>query len=409
MASKLDKNSAGDLIVPARYLGKLKGVELDSLRVSHLYEDVLICGHMLPGQRGRPLFYGDLRLFHVAELVALVSSMKKDGSLAMLVPHARKTIHFVNGEIVSASSTVEDDRLGEVFWRRGVLSLEQLAEVHDLVGPGKKLGTILLDKGWINSRQLYEGIKQQILEIVFSTFYFKKGEFLFIEGAAKLPGKVRLDMTTREIIMEGIRRAEELIKLEERFPGQSMVPLKRPVKVDVELDEHQKQVYKLVDGKSSVEKLVTESHLGEFEAMKALTALRQLGLIDMPKQHPEENEESGALPEVLENYAKQIRLIHQMLKVEKPGTEIRIESSLDNPAENLEELFASVKIDTDGRLDVETLYKNANKANCEDPRQLALEAIRGLYDFAVFQAAEILEEETCERMMKKLRRMRKKL
>ncbi len=188
-----------------------------------------------------------------------------------------------------------------------------------------------------------------------------------------------------------------------------MVPLKRPVKVDVELDEHQKQVYKLVDGKSSVEKLVTESHLGEFEAMKALTALRQLGLIDMPKQHPEENEESGALPEVLENYAKQIRLIHQMLKVEKPGTEIRIESSLDNPAENLEELFASVKIDTDGRLDVETLYKNANKANCEDPRQLALEAIRGLYDFAVFQAAEILEEETCERMMKKLRRMRKKL
>ena len=60
------------------------------------------------------------------------------------VDDAKKTAVFSRGEIVSASSTVEDDRLGEVLWRRGMISLDQLSEVQ----PGDILVAATTSPSW---------------------------------------------------------------------------------------------------------------------------------------------------------------------------------------------------------------------------------------------------------------------
>ena len=162
MSGNLTVTPEGDLVIPADRLGKLKGVQPESLRIASLFDDLLVCGQPQPGDRPSALMYGDLRLFHVGELMALISSMRRDGYLSLFIPHARKTVYFSGGEIVYATSTVEDDRLGEILWRRGFLDLEQLYEVHDLVTPQKKLGAILVERKLITPRQLYEGIKEQV-------------------------------------------------------------------------------------------------------------------------------------------------------------------------------------------------------------------------------------------------------
>jgi hypothetical protein len=409
MSGKLTTTPEGDLVIPAEKLGKLKGVPPESMRIASLYDDLLVCGQPQPGSRPSALMYGDLRLFHVGELMALISSMRRDGYMSLFIPHARKTVYFSGGEIVYATSTVEDDRLGEILWRRGFLNLEQLYEVHDLVTPQKKLGAILVERKLITPRQLYEGIKEQVQEIVYSTFHFRLGEFLFVEGKVPVKGRVRLDAGTREVIMEGIHRMEEMTRLEELFPDRGMLVVPRPVMVDAKLGEPERHVHRLIDGRKPVEVIIAESHLGEYEALKAMAKLRRVGLVDVREQAVEEMHEESPLPSVVRAYTRMLRYIHQTLKAEEPGGEARIESYLGSPAPKYIKIFSNVGFDADGHLDMDTLFRNAREAGPDDSRNVAMGALRSLYDYAVFQAMDVLDDEACDQMMEKLQKMRSKL
>jgi hypothetical protein len=409
MSDDLTITTEGDLVIPAERLGKLRGLPPESIRIVRLYDDLLVCGQPHPGERQSPLFYGDLRLFHVGELMALIASMRRDGRLSLFVPYAQKTVYFSGGEIVYATSTVEDDRLGEILWRRGFLTLEQLYEVHDLVTLQKKLGAILVERKLITPRQLYEGIKEQVLEIVYSAFHFHKGEFLFVDGKVPVKGRVRLDAGTKEVIMEGIHRMEEMTRLEEFFPDRGMLVVLRPVVVDARLGEPEKHVHKLIDGKKTVEAIIAESHLGEYEALKAMAKLRRVGIVDVREQAVDEMHAESPLPTVMQAYSRMLRYIHQTLKAEDPGGELRLEGYLGSPAPKHIKVFLNVGFDSNGRLDTDTLFRNAREASPDDPRGAAMEALRGLYDYAVFQAMDVLDDEACDHMMAKLQKMRSRL
>ena len=403
----LSFTATGDLIIPGDRLGSFKGAASDALRLQELGEDLLVSMRQQPGLRSRPLLYGDLRLFHVAELMALISSMRRDGALTLLVPHAKKTLTFASGEVVYAASNVEDDRLGEALWRLGLLSLEQLSDVHDLVTPRKKLGAVLVEKGMLTPRQLYAGIQHQVQEIVYSTFHFRSGEFLFQEGGAKVLGAVRLELSTREILMEGVRRVEEMTRLEELFPDRGAVPVPRPIQLDVKLGEAERFVRKLVDGRKDVSQIVIESRLGELEGLRALAHLRRLGLIEVrPGAQPQAP--AIPIPEVLEHWARILRVLHQTLKAERPEYVKRLEAYLGAPSPKHREVFRGVGFDNDGRLDMETLLRNAKALNSDNPRDLALDAVSGFFDYALFQALDVLDPEASEALNQRITALRQK-
>ena len=397
MGSKLTRNSDGDLVIPSSAQGKLGELAPEAIALTKLYNDLLLSAQPKPGMRKRPLLYGDLRLFNVGEIIALIASMKRDGSLTLLVPDARKTVYFTAGEIIYASSNVEDDRLGEVLWRHGLLQLDQLTEVHDLVTPEKKLGAVLVEHKMITPRQLYDGIKAQVLDIVYSTFHFTQGEFLFVEGKVRLKGAVRLEMSTRDVIMSGIARLEEMTKLEELFPDRKMLLIKRPVAVETGLSDDHRKVLKLVDGKRNVDELINRSALGEMETLRTLAELRRKGAVDVRELGADEGHEDGTLPEVLQAYQRLFRLIHQTLLAETPDYVARLEAFIGHPPSRLGEIFRNVGFDKDGKL------------SPDDPRNAALSALRAFYDYAQFQAMDVLEDDACDRLMDRLHKIKSKI
>jgi len=397
------------LVIPPEEMGRLAKVETDQLRLIRLADDLLVCGQAQPGERPAALLYGDLRLFHVAELMALISAMRRSGGLTLMVPHARKTITFTDGEVVFASSTVEDDRLGEVLWRRGFLTLDQLGEVHDMVRPGMKLGRVLIDRGLLTPRKLYDGLREQVLEILYSTFHFDRGEFFFVEGAPRRKGTLGLEVSTREIIAEGVRRVQEMTRLEELFPDREAVLGCRPVQVDVKLDEHERHLRSLVDAKRTVAQLIEASHLGEFEALKGLARLVSIGLVDARVRTEVQRQEAGDLPKVLAGYAKLLRRIHQTLKLEAPDAMERLEAYLAIPARRYRDTFKGVAMGSEGKLDVDTLLRNAKRLDPARAREVALGALRAFYDYAVFQAMDVLPDSESDALLKRLDQERVKL
>jgi hypothetical protein len=180
-------------------------------------------------------------------------------------------------------------------------------------------------------------------------------------------------------------------------------------RVDTSLGEQEQLLHGLVNGDRTVDKVIRDSRLGEFDALKALAKMHRLGLIDIKAQASTERSEDVPLPEAMEWFAAPLRVVHQTLKVEAPGQEDRLEAYLGSPSPMHREVFLNVGFDEEGRLDLDTLYRNARRAQPDDPRLMALEALRGLYDYAVFQAMDALEDEVCDDMMVKLQTMRTQL
>ena len=140
-----------------------------------------------------------------------------------------------------------------------------------------------------------------------------------------------------------------------------------------------------------------------------MAKLRRVGIVDVRVQAVEEMHEESPLPSVVKAYSRMLRYIYQTLKAEEPGGESRLESYLGSPAPKHVKIFSNVGFDSDGRLDMDTLFRNAREASPDDSRAAAMGALRSLYDYAVFQAMDVLDDEACDQMMTKLQKMRSKL
>jgi hypothetical protein len=409
MVEGLRFEAQGGLVIPAERLGRMAGIDPVGLRLVELGDDRLIGAEPLPGARARPLLYGDLRLFSVPELLALISSMQKDGRLRLLLPHAEKSISFAAGEIIQASSSVPDDRLGEVMWRRGRLGLEALTRIQALVAPGRRFGALLVEQGLLSARELYDCLKEQVVDIVQGAFTIQRGEFVFFEGPAAGRNAVRLEVSTRELIREGLKVLQEWSRLAEQFPDKQAVAVARPALVEATLNVHERHLLGLVDGARTVEQLVAASQLGEVEALRAMARLQAQSLVELRAQTRQERSEAGDLGQVLEAQARLLRRIHQTLLAFAPGAVERLGLYLHSPPARHRPVFERVTFDGDGRLDLEALAQNARRLEPTAAREAALDALRDLYDYALFQAMDVLADEECDALVEKLDAMRASL
>ena len=70
------------------------------------------------------------------------------GALTLSRGGTRKSVCIEDGRIVFASSNDPDDRLGELFLKRGTISLDQLEDALHKAHTGKRLGTLLVEAGF---------------------------------------------------------------------------------------------------------------------------------------------------------------------------------------------------------------------------------------------------------------------
>lgn len=136
--------------------------------------------------------------------LALAYQRKDTGVLVVRSGELTKNIFLESGSVVFASSNDRNDRLGEMLVRRGVLSINTFLETSACVVPGKRFGTILVEKGILSPEQLVWAVKEQVKEIVFSLF----GE-LFISYKFEPHSKagdevITLNINTPELIRQGI-------------------------------------------------------------------------------------------------------------------------------------------------------------------------------------------------------------
>jgi len=249
----------------------------------------------------------NIKNISLSAILSFLSRNRKTGTLIVKTPVFTKKTYLLKGDAIFASSTYEDDRLGEMLLKAGKITMEQYdTAVQILKKTNKRLGAILVELGYLTPKDLFWGVKYQVKEIIYSLFLLEDADFEFIEGETPPNEVITLKMSMGNLIYEGVQRIDNWTRIRKEMPpADTILKLSTdPVTLfqDVELSPRDRKMLSVIDGVKTVKEIVDSAWIGSFEGMKILYLLWSIGVVEEKKKVSEktEFEESISLDDILQ-------------------------------------------------------------------------------------------------------------
>jgi len=337
---------------------------------------------------GKVLFAGVIEEGSLLEFVNFLGENNRSGVLVVVSDGAKKSVFFKEGQIRYATSTDPEDRLGNVLFRYGMVEKDKLAEA--LNDRSRRLGEKLVQMGVLTISDLYKAIKMQVEEIVYSSFLFSSGNFYFYEimASASLPS--HLHLATRNVLMEGVRRMDEMSYFRKKLPGADVVPEVLNEATIENLTEQEAAILQLIDGRCNLEELSRQSHLGIFDTTRIVFHLMQGGIVRVKSTHSLASEASGGeanIDKLLTAYNHVFQLISAKAEGFTPKLQRDLESFLKKLDGELAVLFSGVLIITDLTVDTARILQNMTRlSDRSGVFSLVYKALDEIFYFLLFSA-----------------------
>lgn len=225
---------------------------------------------------------GRLEDHDVAELVSDVGAEHATGRLVLEADGRRIVVTVESGRLVFAASSDSDHRLGPMLLRRGAITWRHMDEAVGSVLPGKRFGSVLVERGWLAPKELVRGVVDQTRAIILHAFSWTRGDYRF-EPAAEAAETIKLDLSTPQVVLDGIGTIEAWSRVERGcgtlHTRYAAVPGAENLFRQLTLDVDQAALLRAVKGSPDVEALCRGSALGDFEVCRTLWAFRVIGLV----------------------------------------------------------------------------------------------------------------------------------
>ncbi len=222
--------------------------------------------------------------FDLPDLLLVVCETGRTGLLRFASAEGEKAVFVRKGEVVFASSSSEDDRLGEVLLREGKISLRDLSKHTHLVRPGKRLGTLLVESGVLDPKELVQAVIGQVRAIVLSLFRWTEARYGFDEQ--ELPSKetITLNMPTARLIMDGVQMIDSWRRISQGVGGVGSVYRRvegnEKALRKLNLDTSILEVLAILGEAKSVAEICDSSPLPDIQVCRHLWAFRCLGWVE---------------------------------------------------------------------------------------------------------------------------------
>jgi hypothetical protein len=304
-----------------------------------------------------------------------------------------KSVYLHRGEVVFATSNQKLDRLGECLVRAGVITSEQFNEAMKAYTPSGHFGKLLVERGFLTSRDLWGGVKLQVEEIVRSLFAYGSGAVLFWEGEIRPDNVVRLSLPTRRLIAEGLKRRDEML----RFLTWLESPKMRVEVVDgggKRLTGTERAMYDAIRGGGAFNELC---HKAGVEPLCGARTIQHLCLVDAVRvtrvpDHAALEERDVAVADdeaVRECVRLHVKLLTEftapIVAVEgDAGIRERLARIIEEAANRYPEMLSELRVGEGGGLDPEELIRRALSYPGEREREIRL-ALGELVSYLEFE------------------------
>ncbi len=350
----------------------------------------------------KPILEGDLSRVQLPDVLSFVGMIRGDGKLTVRLRDLERSILWKDGEIVFAQSNSIEHTLGDFLLRNGKINQQQYDESRAKVNASTRHGKVLVQMGIISPKDLWWGVKNQILEVIYSLFEWKEGSFAFYETSEEVVAeRIVLQLNTSSVIMEGIRRLDEMARIREKVTSPELVVAKVPGEApdfqELDLNETEVEVYNAIDGRLTVRELIGRSELTEFEVMRILFQLLSARLVEEVKEEKSERtvfldvEDSPELLMIISAYNGMFgRLFDALMDSvgEDAAREIFMNVLHDSETDDL---WAGVFFDQYGRFDENMLIANISELPFERRKNALDEGLNTLLSVQLFEVSQHLD------------------
>jgi len=217
-----------------------------------------------------------------ADLVREVYSRRWSGLLTLNHMGVEKSVRVQEGRLVFAFSSSRDDRLGELLLRRGRITLHQYVEASRAMGMGIRLGTLLVELGALDTRELAKAVMDHTQEIIYSAFAWTEGLYHFTEADSPAEA-ITLKLSTPDAILEGIRRIDQWSRIEHAVGTLETRYVRargyEKVLSEMTLSMEKVSILTGLDVEQDVGTICRNSTLSHFEVCRTLWAYRVIGVV----------------------------------------------------------------------------------------------------------------------------------
>jgi curved DNA-binding protein CbpA len=233
-----------------------------------------------------PAFRGRLEESPLPEILRRIFLEQRKGTLNLSRGDEVRRLFFEKGELRTATSSRETQRIGSFLKRRGRITEEDLSWALGEIArqSGSRLGKTLVSEGLLPKAVIDAEMKRLVEEIVFSAFQWESGEYSFETSTEVLDPDIALSLSTAAIIVEGIRRLPETPLFRERLgDGHRVLRLARdPMSRYQYLPLTPQEAYVLsrIDGVLDVDSLLSITGGTKSVASKVVYALLSCGLVE---------------------------------------------------------------------------------------------------------------------------------
>jgi len=226
---------------------------------------------------------GNLRDFPIANLLGLIRSARKTGTLTVERAGQAARLAFQEGQLIHAAYTGQDDFLG-VLEGAGVLSREQaLAVLPGSPEAGdKELALMLISAGLATQEVILRTVRAHTLDIACEVLAWLSGEFRFEDGELPSEGQITTLLDMQEVMAEAQRRQEEARRAQAPLPDPQarfrIAPV--PPQPQPTLPAEAWRLLPFVDPRNTVRQIAQAAHVDEAQAQRILRDLHRAGVIE---------------------------------------------------------------------------------------------------------------------------------
>ncbi|TLM67836.1 MAG: DUF4388 domain-containing protein, partial [Actinobacteria bacterium] len=233
---------------------------------------------------------GNLRDFSLPDVFQLVTFSKKTGVLRIRrADGVEGSVWFRDGDVFFAQSNWHREPLGERMVKAQRITqnaLTRALEVRASEGAsGRRLGTILVDEGYVSEKVLEAFVQEQIQDTIFDLMRWDEGEFDFEELPELAEEDIGLSVSIENVVMEGARRLEEWARIKKKVPSMDIVFKMATAPgegtFEISLKPIEWQLLLLVDGTRSVAELAVHTGRTDFEVARIIYGLFSAGLLEI--------------------------------------------------------------------------------------------------------------------------------
>lgn len=321
--------------------------------------------------------HGSLEQTGIPEVLRSLLRPKRTGVLRFTRRKVVKTVYLSGGRLIFATSTDPDDRLGEMLLRKGRISYRALEQSVRAMHAGKRQGTLLVENGTIRSKDLVEGVTEQVQEIIYSLFAWDEGSWEFVPGDLPSREVIVLRMSTADLVMEGTRRIQAWSRiragvhgLEQRY---ALAPDSSSTLAALTLHRDELALLAALDGVMTLEDICAAARQSDFGVCRTVLGLWATSVLDrIPEDRQTPVEEAR---EKTEPHAERLRGASVLREIERfneihrflfelVSWELReraaafFERAFGQASAEHGALFQGVAVDTAGELDAFALRSN---------------------------------------------------